>query len=81
MNAPKVRDHAWPTQLFRIATLLAPSALASSVVFSQPDPRRLVDPQLHELAGIVTWTLAPLWILVACGLVARREGRRLGRSR
>jgi uncharacterized protein (DUF58 family) len=63
----------WPKHLFRIATLLAPSALAWGLAFWAADPGDLND--------VVAFTLGPLWLLLAVGLLLRIIGVVRGRHR
>ena len=65
----------WPIQLFRIASLVTPSALAWEVAFSAPHP--------SQLTRAVTYALGPLWLVMAVGLLVRSvdallPGRRSG---
>ncbi len=61
---PPARPPArWPIQVFRIASLVLPPALAWEVTFSAHEPTRLTE--------AVTWALGPLWILVAASLAFR----------
>lgn len=53
----------WPIQLFRIATLVVPSAIAWEVAFSSPHPSHLTE--------AVMVALAPLWVLMAGALFIR----------
>lgn len=60
MSAAK---RTWPKHLFRIATLVVPSAVAWGEALADPRPSALTD--------AVRYSLAPLWILLAGGLVLR----------
>ena len=53
----------WPIQLFRIATLVVPSALAWEVAFSAAHPSRFTT--------AATFGLGPLWVLMASALTVR----------
>jgi uncharacterized protein (DUF58 family) len=57
---------SWPKHLFRIATLVVPSALAWCTAFWDAHPRDLTD--------AVTYALGPLWVLLAGGLLLRTIG-------
>lgn len=57
------RHARWPVQVFRIAALVLPSALAWHVAFSEPHPT--------ELEQAISSALAPLWVLTAAALVLR----------
>ncbi|MFT3770292.1 MAG: DUF58 domain-containing protein [Minicystis sp.] len=59
----KKQNPRWPIQVFRIATLVVPSALAWDVAFSAERPTKLTD--------AVTYGLGPLWILMAGAIVIR----------
>ena len=61
MKRPTPRH--WPKHLFRIATLIVPSALAWLVAFRAERQGDLVE--------TVQLTLGPLWLLLAAGLVLR----------
>jgi uncharacterized protein (DUF58 family) len=63
----------WPTQAFRIASLLGPSAAAWDVARSTP--------HANELDRAVTFALAPLWLAVATGLLLRTIDAALQRAR
>lgn len=56
----------WAKRLFRIATLVVPSALAWYVAFAQAEP--------GDLAEAVELTLGPLWLLLVAALVMRVLG-------
>lgn len=67
-------SHArWPIQLFRVASLVLPSALAWDTAFSAPHPSRLTV--------AVVCALGPLWLLVAAGLLYRCVDALLRRRR
>ncbi|APR79242.1 Hypothetical protein A7982_04589 [Minicystis rosea] len=60
-------------QVFRIATLVVPSALAWEIAFSSARPSRL--------ATAVTFGLGPMWLLMAGALVVRSVDALLRRRR
>ncbi len=53
----------WPFRLFRIASLVVPSAVAWRVAFSMPNP--------SGLTSAITLALGPLWLLVAAAIAVR----------
>ena len=61
-----VTSYSWPKHVFRIATLVVPSAIAWSVVFSARH-----SPDHQGLVYVVTYTLGLLWLLLAAALVVR----------
>ncbi len=75
MTPAPTETGSWPKHLFRIATLVVPSALAwCHAVYSAERPGDLTD--------AVVFTLGPLWVLLAGALVVRtmtvvvREGQK-----
>lgn len=59
-----MKRHArWPIQLFRVASLVGPPALAWHVAFSASEPT--------EITRAVTFALGGLWLLVASALAIR----------
>lgn len=59
----KAAHPRWPIQVFRLASLVVPPALAWDQAFSASEPTALTD--------AVTRALAPLWILTAAAIAAR----------
>jgi uncharacterized protein (DUF58 family) len=70
MNGPHARS---PIQIFRIASLVVPEAIAWHVAFSAPHPTRLTE--------AVTWALGPLWLLTAGAIAIRAIDALLRRRR
>jgi uncharacterized protein (DUF58 family) len=56
----------WPLQVFRIASLVVPAALAWDTAFSAPHPTLLTS--------AVTRALVPLWVATAAALASRSVG-------
>jgi uncharacterized protein (DUF58 family) len=57
------RPRRWPLQVFRLGSLVVPTAIAWHVAFSAPHPSRLTE--------AVTYALAPLWLLTAAAVAGR----------
>jgi uncharacterized protein (DUF58 family) len=60
---PQPRHARWPIQIFRIASLVAPPAIAWHVASSAPGADRLT--------AAVTHLLGPLWVVMAAALAGR----------
>jgi uncharacterized protein (DUF58 family) len=69
----KARHPRTALQLFRIASLVVPEAIAWHAAFSAPHPSRLTD--------AVTYALGPLWLLTAGALGLRSVDALLRRGR
>jgi uncharacterized protein (DUF58 family) len=63
---PPAQPVRWPIQLFRIATLVGPPALAWDMALSAPHPTALTD--------AVTVLLGPLWVVMTGALAVRTVG-------
>jgi len=63
LRSEKAPPSRAPIQVFRILSLVVPSALAWEVTFSAEQPTRLIE--------AVKYALGPLWILVAAALLFR----------